>query len=376
MKVELDPETFNNPDCYNDLTQLLPLLEDGRHEWMYGELSDTILNSGWCRQLSISQRRTLSDLLALPGSPRKGILPPVYVTAAPKHGAAHHMTPGQAVQWLQQPLFLLVEDPQGGGKLLEYLLLYYKRKEVSGRLGKRAYEEFLKDWASSDRGPLGDGRLIRVENGSGGATANELERLLSSSKRRKPVPFVLVIVDSDKRYPDHRVSPDATSQKVQTVLARLNQECRSASRFGDWMEHFHELQKSEVENYLPEEALRTAGVETAFLNAWRQLPAEHQDFIDLKSGLRRSLSNTDDEQSSAARQQDSSTWKWRDEEERAFWQNAATSAPSQKLLSDLFQGQNKQLSKSFTRELSPNMVRKRDGKQELDRILQWILSAL
>ena len=256
MRIEIDPQTANDPNSHRWLDRILHKIEDGWHVWDTNQLhidamsaSTWINNAGrqgdWvCSMLVESIRRD-----AWTSAPHGRS---VRVTTAP--GASDELTPEDACRLAETPLFILVESRYSDGEFV---------KRVVKELDKSLQEVW-------DR----PGEPIQIDSvGGKGQMAQEVKRRTNGKPYR---PRLVAIVDSDRKSPS--VSASNVATQLNSVCRRNNIPC--------WI-----LAKREAENYLPRILLDNAGAgHHQRVTAWNRLTDDQKNFFNMKGGLPATLS--------------------------------------------------------------------------------------
>jgi len=168
---------------------------------------------------------------------------------------------------LRKPLDIVVENARCDGTFLKLIVLRTGGRRLERRLGPDALERLRSSWTN----PLGDGDRLEVHHGGGSTTATQVDLLASAEP---PVARrIFVFVDSDRSGPGDSLG--GTAHLVEETCLRLREEHGEALRLS-----FKVLQKREVENYLPREALEAHRRRS--IGDWDQLSNEEKDYTDIK----------------------------------------------------------------------------------------------
>ena len=255
MRIEIDIDVANEPNAYRWLDRILHKIEDGWHVWdTTGESDPEVFRTtmwigdrgdqgDWVQGILVDAIRRS----AWPLDPHERRL---RVTTQPK--AKDEAKPEDAARLAEEALTVLVENRFSDGPFVERVA-----KELD--YGLRAL------W---DR----DGAPVRFDSVGGiGQMMEEVERRVNGAPVR---PRLVVIVDSDRRYPGARATQAA--RKLHRKCERLGLPC--------WV-----LAKRESENYLPRVLLserKNVGVEHhQVVEVWDDLSDDQKDFFDMKDGL-------------------------------------------------------------------------------------------
>lgn len=161
-------------------------------------------------------------------------------------------TPGEAVRYIGEPLTILVENDLYDGRFVGCVINSFANDRV-----KNAYK---------------DGFIRNGLSGGCGNAKNTLASRMKTFKWRSKFLRILVIWDSDKEYPN---KPDT---KYDNDIRELNSKR---------IKH-HVLYKREMENYLPEEAVKDLALPKfeSWYNAYKYLTDEQKDSYDMNEGFK------------------------------------------------------------------------------------------
>lgn len=168
---------------------------------------------------------------------------------------------------LNEPLHIFVENAECDGAFIRLATLRVAERRLRRRLGSDAFERLRTGWTN----PLGDGKWLAVHHGGGSTIAAQI-RLYAGAEptagRR-----IFVLLDSDREQQSAPIG--TTARQTETTCTELRNESGDRLRL-----ILHILEKREVENYFPADALRSAS--TTSFKQWQQLSTQEKDYADLK----------------------------------------------------------------------------------------------
>lgn len=255
MRIEIDPGVADDRESHQWLDRILHKIDDGWHVWDTTGLKDSgefdattwIHERGtqgdWVRQLLVASIKR--DAWTPSPHQRR-----IRVTADPK--VRDELGPQDGARFAEEPLVVLVENRISDGAFV---------RRVVTELDKTLHNF----WQSP-------GEPIRFDSvGGAGQMPDEIERRTQEGKHR---PRLVVIVDSDKKYPT-----DSGSSEARTVSGKCAQR-----QVACWA-----LAKREAENYLPQVLLdarpNPGPNHSQRVQAWARLNDEQKDFFDMKQGI-------------------------------------------------------------------------------------------
>lgn len=241
MKVAFGLDALGSPEVFRHLTAIWWLTIDGLHRWVVpDELA--VRRSRWVEAEGRQMAGEIRQSARLAG--RRQDVPDVVIekVATPHFdGRTWHVPAPRALRWLRKPLKVLVENAKVDGGFLRLVTLRVGEKTLRRRLGDDGYEQLRARWTSA----LGDEERVVVVHGGGNTLSQQVELAVEASDDLPPRVFVLV--DSDRKGPDAAVG--STAGQVRELAKRLPD-------FGvGWKVVPFVLEKREVENYLPHDAL-------------------------------------------------------------------------------------------------------------------------
>ena len=255
MRIEIDTSVANDPDAHRWLDRLLHKIEDGWHVWdttALGEpddfkattwIRDRGTQGDWVRELLVASIQRSAWTLAPHGRCLR-------VTAHP--AGVDDLGPEDAARLAEEPLVILVENRVSDGAFVERIVA-----DLDSSLSRL--------WRCR-------GEPIRFDSvGGAGQMPDEVRRRARKVRYR---PRLVAIIDSDRKGPSDGES--AMAHKLRGRCEALGVSC--------WI-----LAKREAENYLPRILLDErpdAGPDHARLvEAWDRLNDDQKDFFDMKKGL-------------------------------------------------------------------------------------------
>jgi hypothetical protein len=257
MEFDLDGLLANESDL-EDLARLVYLIEDGWHAWVSPDPGDDRLADYLARHPLHQDLLTKSYAAALAYPAGGPSAEPVRVKRSPAlEGAAERTFDLRtAYEFASQPLTILVENRLNDGKFLRHMLGPVDTDLVTAMVRARAPMVF--------------------ENGGGKAEIlNQLrDRIITAATR--PVPERLVVlVDSDARFPGHRTSETADILAAGQALGAP----------------IVVLQKRSIENYIPDRVLHDYARQYPDIEAAARfitgLRPDQRDHYPIKKGLKR-----------------------------------------------------------------------------------------
>ena len=272
MRVLFSNDALNHPGSARHLTAIWWMFADGRHTWVIEEL-EAVKHSAWL--LGEGQRLRNSVLEHARKSARSTARTDLYVERVGSQVRAEQSTlqvpADRAERHLRQPVVLLVENARCDGAFVRHILLRVGAAKLRRSLGEAGFARLQSGWSSS----LGDGVWFTVRHGAGRDSATQLDLLIESEPDLPP--RTLVLVDSDR---DRRDGPLGSST-AQQLTTRCQERARSIR---GWLLEAFVLDKREVENYIPREALK-ARLDGEKWDMWCAWNEDERDFKDLKQHL-------------------------------------------------------------------------------------------
>lgn len=257
MYVYLNTNLFSEQQYFRDLDRIIHFFEDGKHKWIVesDEDIDAILDSEWLNSQGDRVRpitaefieRAYRDLIHTSINERKNRR----TIQVNRNDNQHVISIKFAIDYLNEPLYILVENEFSDSTFLNALFRCFRKK------GKKIRKAITHNW-------------LQYYNAGGKTMIN---KIIEDRVKRIPLPIRLfVFTDSDKNSPEH--NPKSTQSIVD--LCNTNQI------------PFHILYKREIENYLPEEALLKVPNQLHQLtHTLFALDPMLQDFYDLEKGFRK-----------------------------------------------------------------------------------------
>ncbi len=276
MNVAFGEGALSNPEAHRYLTEIFWMFVDGRHHWAV-EDDAAIKNSSWFRGEGERNQREIRDQLRYAKPHLSGHGSSILVSDKTHlSNPAWELTPKEAVALLHSPVEVFVENLVCDGTFFRLVMLRAGEKTLRRRLGSDVLAQLKKSWTTE----AGDGCWFRVNHGGGNTLISNLGVAFRSPKQ---VPLsILCIVDSDKKYP-----ADSLGQTAQGVQQAF-QQAMTQYNITSWKPKLCILQKREVENYIPQEALRRE-LSPAAYGAYCQLNELQRDYYDLKNGFSKAL---------------------------------------------------------------------------------------
>ncbi|MDP3930006.1 MAG: hypothetical protein Q8R57_13370 [Bacteroidota bacterium] len=172
----------------------------------------------------------------------------------------------EAKRYFIQPFTIILENSLNDSYFLNAIILNFKNRS---KIIKRHLENGWLDY------------------GNGGGLDNIINQVSAKMKQFENLPKenhkylrCFVLVDSDKKFPN-----DSTKKNRENLFQFLN-------RLGI---PYHELEKREMENYLPDEVIETIENNNDFVQAYLRLNDLQKDYFDLEKGFIENLNSSSDE---------------------------------------------------------------------------------
>lgn len=252
MIVDIDLEIFNNSDSFYTLDKLTYLFSEGRHQWDIGN-PERIKESKWFateKDSRLGQR--VEDIMKMVVSggyitkPKRRCKRTVRITLTPEEiknkdneSKPEEFTPENALEYLESPVYVIVENFDSDRTFLEAVITAYKEKKFKDL--KVALNE----------------RWIKFDGVGGiGEIPKRIDAYYENHQSISPKLYILV--DSDRQYP-------GDEHNAGKVVAKCEEK-------GINTNHCTILCKRAIENYLP-------------LNALAEVPDKLQDVYEAYKSL-------------------------------------------------------------------------------------------
>ena len=251
MIVRLDASAINDENAFDDLDKIFPLLEEGRHRWYIVDAGE-VRSSAWFAGHGARWQRRILVLLdtAKPIYESRRSVPRIAVGTDTEAAELEWcLSPSQAWDLLKRPLRLVVEDRESDGSFLRALLLRFGERRLERKLGQHEWQTVKERW---DDNVPGDNIFFTLVHGGGSRIGDMIRQEWEASPAA-----MIAIVDSDRRSPsDSCEVPRGRTTWDSAVQAANNvKPVRISST--EWRPVVHVLSsRREVENYLPQEALK------------------------------------------------------------------------------------------------------------------------
>lgn len=256
MITELEADLFSNPDNFTKLNHLFVFFEKGKHEMF---LSVDVSESDWIDNKS-----------------KKDFCETVFKNSAyinPKNidlkikseedveNRVYSLKDGYI--YLENNLIIFVENGTSDRYFLHSLFLNFKPES------EKIIEAIKNRWLEYDSAGGKNEIIKRLES--------ELRKFRTETLKNEKYLRAVVIIDSDKKFKGEKLG--GPQQKILDYCAEKNIKC-------------HILEKREIENYLPLEALEDLPNNPNIIEAYSQLNSEQQSYYDLEKGFNGPLKNT------------------------------------------------------------------------------------
>lgn len=254
MKVRIAPDAMAAPEVFRHLDRVLDALFDERHRWDERDPA-AVEQSAWASEEGRAGRRVLVAVEKLLGAQlyegreeeQATLMHKMTLTVTLAAVPPLALQPFEAVKALEMPAFVIVENGESDRAFLDAMLRAFGRTALKDALDRGLWEV--------------------VSAGGGGEIPKRVaERIakIGECPRR-----VLILSDSDRLTPGEQtktVKDITTCARAHGVMAFL-------------------LEKREIENYLPYEALWEKSRHRKRCNAYLQLTQEQRDHYDMKKGF-------------------------------------------------------------------------------------------
>ena len=252
MRIAIDPCVANDPGAHRWLDRILHKIEEGWHVWDTTDhtVPDELSATTWIHDSSARVQDMLVASICRAAWTLEPHRRPLRVTAKPSN--RDELTPEDAAQLAEEPLWILVENRFSDGPFVERIV-----KELDAA---------LRDLWNQRSDP------IRIDSvGGKGQMRMEVARRTQSKPYR---PRLIAVIDSDRTAPSDKPSADARG-----LSRKCKQHCLPC-----WI-----LAKREAENYLPgillNRRLNTGPAHRQLMEAWNRLTDDQKNFFDMKHGL-------------------------------------------------------------------------------------------
>jgi hypothetical protein len=244
MRVETTVELFQTDEHVEHLLALLRHFSEKRHDWAVDPLDVETVEAFLER--NVPRLAPVYKALAKHAALRQAAY------ATPKDGRPVRISPADVadhVSDLSRPAVVMVEDDANDGGFIKVIA------KVFGESGLLLAIE--KDWLVIDHG---------------GGTPGVFRRAPEARGRFRRLSRVAVVLDSDRKVPDDPPDHDEDIAKLRAADVKT-----------------HVLKLREIENYIPDKALRLAGPQCrpeTKVAALAHLTKDQRGYYDMKSGFR------------------------------------------------------------------------------------------
>jgi hypothetical protein len=227
MRIIFTEDAVQDTESWHHLDRILRSVEDGWHEWQIDD-PDMLEQSEWIRKARPMLRKLFEEAAVHNAYSTFGSLHSRTWSVSLKP-ARDSLQPQAAVDFLTQPLYVLVENRYSDGLFLKTILEYLAPKRLS---------RFLQNcqrtpWKCDSVG--GTGQLPKL-----------IRNHVDEMKAKSLPPHAVVFSDSDARFPGD-VSEKA--KEIKEACEQIGIDCLI-------------LSKRCIENYIPDEVLRAWAKET------------------------------------------------------------------------------------------------------------------
>ena len=246
MVICIDMNAFENSNFFSSISTIIQLVEDQKHRLYIKKKEDVdkIIDSKWFSDQVGSAKKPLLEEFIIKTfvDSETNSVPKKIVQLNIQDGSLQSLTP-----LLSKPLYIVLENSESDGVFIRTLARVFKNK---ARKINRALES---GW-------------IILDNAGGTNMIIPRVTYLTRINVR-----VFVLTDSDKKYP---------ACPLEGSIKEIKEYCETHNIA------FHILNKREIENYIPLEALKTLSVSCDDLcAAIESLKPEQADYYDLEKGF-------------------------------------------------------------------------------------------
>lgn len=289
MNIELNRKLLFSEDdkTLSYLTRLLTILEDAPHKLWHDLETSQVETLPWYRWCNTYDKKRLKLRLSHPEVADKTLLTlQIQRDTDPNSPGKLCMSPKDALDFLQAPVYLVVENFQYDSPFIAYIL-----RRFAQRILKGADEHYWQTLSYCLSNPSLQALPLAFKHGGGDTTGQICSELLDATIPSR----VMVVVDRDARWPDESQQGkdpdlDSTFQIVQLPAGSTGKKVFKLNRSPRLSRYT--LERRERENYIPHEFIEKkfkGEKEKERLRAYKSLCPKAQHCWDVKDGLKASL---------------------------------------------------------------------------------------
>ena len=250
MVIEIKSELFENIDHLADINYLIAIFSEKRRFLFYCEIDDIKETEVYNNLLPIHRELIQENFNSIISQSRE------IDHKIEENTTSHSFDLNEAKRFFNQPVLLILENSLNDSYFIDALVKNFKNKSKTIKRHKE------NGW-------------IKYEMGGGcDNIINYIRALIKSyeglPKNGKQYLRCMVIVDSDKRF-----ETEPTREDRKHLYEFLNEIGIS----------YHELEKREMENYIPDEALENIQEIDDYITAYLRLSPIQKDYFDLERGF-------------------------------------------------------------------------------------------
>ncbi len=253
MNVEILKDVFENASNEQGLNELLYVIE-GQHQLYLKDNTSELRDSKWFNNLRQTEKDIIGDSIIRTLQISPSSTADVTISESKTQNV---FSLKEAYYYLKQPFVILLENSYNDSHFLNSLLLNFPKE------GKKISSHKKERWMKYG---MGGGTTIPDVIKS---ETDSFSHSIFSKEKHKYLRY-FVLMDSDKKYPDMELEP----QKVNLIEFLKEKEIP-----------YHILEKREMENYLPDEALSEINDNKDFIEAYLRLKPVQKDYFDLQKGF-------------------------------------------------------------------------------------------
>lgn len=247
--IELDGAVFENENNLREITKVLNICSETDRYICFCDLSIVKDSVIYNKLLSIDQELIMESFNAVVTNSMRSS------KTISEYSSDSKFDFNEANYFLNTPFIIFLENSLYDGYFLNALFNNFKRRS------KKVSKHKDKGWLIFGNG----GGFDNIKN----VITDTLSRFEQLPKENHCYLRSIVVVDSDKTFPNDVKSNRTT---LYDFLSKNNIE-------------FHEMEKREIENYLPDQVLSTVKDNDQFISAYLRLNEIQKDFFNLQEGF-------------------------------------------------------------------------------------------
>jgi hypothetical protein len=254
MVIEIKPEIFNDINNLKDVNYLIGIFSNNRRYSYFCDLSE-VENTEVYKNLIDIDKKLIQEYFDK------------HVSESTKMdyfigNDLINFNLEEAKRFFAQSFIIILENRLNDSYFLEAIILNFKKR------GKKIRRNIEYGW---------------LDFGNGGGFDNIVNEITAIMKSFENLPKknheylrCFVLVDSDKKYPTE--SQGKNRLRLFEFLTNIGVE-------------YHELEKREMENYIPDEVIDTIENNNDFIQAYLRLTNLQKDYFDLENGFNYNLNS-------------------------------------------------------------------------------------